>query len=178
MSSGFASKGLRQGYNALALLHSNAVCFYSGARERGGGRRSRFAALRRAKFWPHEGQVVGGRRSDAGALAWNVGSRHVRERVASNNELYGIRRGASWQCGWEFSGAREGQHLPCGVWGRHICRMLRSEAKMLRRGFRQPETTGKAPPRRMCRSALGRPLRGARNKKRPGWGVYLSVTAP
>ena len=87
MSSGFAGRGLRQGYNALALLHSNAVCFLLRARERGGGRRSRFSALSRAKLWPHAGQVVGGRRSDAGALAWNVGSRHVRERVASNNEL-------------------------------------------------------------------------------------------
>jgi len=100
LSSGFAGRGLRQGYNALALLHSNAVCFLLRARERGGGRCSRFSALSRAKFWPHEGQVVGGRRRDAGAHAWNVGSRHVRERVASNNELYGIRRGASWQCGW------------------------------------------------------------------------------
>ena len=146
MSSGFAGRGLRQGYNALALLHSNAVCFLLRARERGGGRRSRFSALSRAKFWPHAGQVVGGRRSDAGALAWNVGSRHVRERVASNNELYGIRRGASWQCGWEFASAREGPAFACEHGGRNIRRMAVG-AKMLRRGFRQPETTGKAPPR-------------------------------
>ena len=41
--------------------------------------------------------------------------------------------------------------------GRNIWRMLRQEAKMLRRGFRQ--TISVEPPRRarMCRSALGDP---------------------
>jgi len=61
----------------------------------GAGACSRFSALRSANSWPHE---EAGRRGDVqerGGACVESGQQAVSERVASNNELYGIRSGAS-----------------------------------------------------------------------------------